>query len=59
MDTDYILCALINIHSILVCHTVGKFGEHYIWRIGKKTFNFGDLACDPLTQYTKCYIGEL
>ena len=39
---------------------VGKFGKHYIWRIGGKmhlaSFN---LARDPLTQYTKCYIGEL
>ena len=32
---------------------VGKFGKHYIWRIGGKmhlaSFN---LARDPLTQYT-------
>ena len=39
----------------------GKFGKHYnfIWESVKKThlvsFNFGDIARDPLTQQTKCY----
>ena len=58
------LCAGLHrfAHKLKHYRIAGKFGEHF-WRIGEKmhlaSFNFGNTVHDPLTQKTKCYIGEL